>query len=164
MKTVDRWGCELTDRLCGRLRTPRRCVHVFLLAILALPLTGADSTTGSEVRPPNDLPNPYRTVAPWGNLPDGRKWGALNGVDIDRDGVSVWVADRCGANPDAPSGTNPFQYDSCAGSKLPAVLEFDASGKLLTSFGAGMFIFPHKDVRRSRRQRVGGGRPRRQRA
>jgi len=27
---------------------------------------------------------------------------------------------------------------------VPAVLKFDSSGKLLKSFGAGMFIFPHK--------------------
>ncbi|MGH9196750.1 MAG: peptidyl-alpha-hydroxyglycine alpha-amidating lyase family protein, partial [Acidimicrobiia bacterium] len=40
------------------------------------------------------------------------------------------VAERCGAN-------------SCAGSNLAVVLTFDPSGKLVTSFGAGMFIFPH---------------------
>ncbi len=114
------------------------------VAAIAITLCGADAPTGSDVQPTNDLPNPYQTVAPWGNLPDGRKWGALNGVDIDRDGVSVWVADRCGANPDTPPGVSPFQWDSCAGSKLPPVLKFDASGKLLRSFGAGMFIFPHK--------------------
>ena len=115
-----------------------------LVAAVAIVLCGADALTGSEVQPTNDLPNPYQTVAPWGNLPDGRKWGALNGVDIDRDGASVWVADRCGANPDTPPGVSPFQYDSCAGSKLPPVLKFDSSGNLLNSFGAGMFIFPHK--------------------
>src|SRR5262245_21985032 len=32
---------------------------------------------------------------------------------------------------------------SCAGSNLPVVLKFDASGKIVESFGAGMFIFPH---------------------
>ncbi len=97
-----------------------------------------------ELQPTNDLPNPYRSVAPWGKLPDGRKWGALSAVAIDKDGESVWVADRCGANPDAPPGASPFQYDSCAGSKLDPVLKFDSSGNLLKSFGAGMFLFPHK--------------------
>ena len=113
------------------------------LAAVAIALCGA-ALTGSDVQPNNDLPNPYQTVAPWGKLPDGRKWGALNGVDIDRDGASVWVADRCGANPATPPGVSPFQWDSCAGSKLPPVLKFDSSGNLLNSFGAGMFIFPHK--------------------
>ena len=69
---------------------------------------------------------------------------ALNGVAIDNDGMSVWVADRCGANPDVPPGVSPVAYDSCAGSKLAPVMKFDAAGNLLKSFGAGMFIFPHK--------------------
>ncbi len=63
---------------------------------------------------------------------------------IDNDGVSVWVADRCGANPDVPPGASPVAYDSCAGSKLAPVMKFDPAGNLLTSFGAGLFIFPHK--------------------
>ncbi|HZM46771.1 MAG TPA: peptidyl-alpha-hydroxyglycine alpha-amidating lyase family protein [Burkholderiales bacterium] len=119
-------------------------LHAVLAGVVAIVLCGADVPTGGNVQPTNDLPNPYRSIAPWGDLPDGRKWGALNGVDIDRDGTSVWVADRCGANPDTPAGANPFQYDSCAGSKLPPVLKFDSSGKLVRSFGGGMFVFPHK--------------------
>src|SRR5258707_14629241 len=112
-------------------------------------LCGACTSTvryqsSGDVEATNDLPNPYQSIAPWGNLPEGRKWGALNGVAIDNDGESVGVADRCGANPDVPPGVSPFTYDSCAGSTVPAVLKFDSSGKLLRSFGAGMFIFPHK--------------------
>ena len=74
--------------------------------------------------------NPYRTVENWAQMPPGRAWGSTSAVDIDRDGKSIWVAERCGAN-------------SCAGSSLPTVLKFDAAGKLVASFGAGMFIFPH---------------------
>jgi len=99
---------------------------------------------GNDVFPTNDLPNPYHTIAPWGKLPEGRTWGALNGVAIDNDGESVWVADRCGPNPDIPPGASPFAYDSCAGSTLPPVLKFDSAGNFLKSFGAGMFIYPHK--------------------
>src|SRR6266481_10200007 len=120
-----------------------------LVTFAAMMLCGACASTvryqsSGDVEATNDLPNPYQTVAPWGNLPEGRKWGALNGVAIDNDGGSVWVADRCGANPDIPPGASPFQYDSCAGSSLSPVLKFDSSGNLLKSFGAGMFIFPHK--------------------
>jgi len=115
-----------------------------LIAVPAIALCSAVAYGDGDLHPTNDLPNPYRTVAPWGNLPDGRTWGALNAVAIDNDGESVWVADRCGRNPDAPPGASPFAYDSCAGSTLPPVLKFDASGKLLKSFGAGMFVFPHK--------------------
>ena len=111
-------------------------------AVLALCSGGA--YTQEEVQPTNDLPNPYQTTAPWGKLPEGRAWGALNAVAIDNDGESVWVADRCGANPDTPPGASAFQYDSCAGSTLAPVLKFDSTGNLMKSFGAGMFIFPHK--------------------
>jgi len=75
-------------------------------------------------------PNPYRTIENWAKLPDGRSWGSTSAVDIDRDGSSVWVAERCGAN-------------SCAGKADDSVLHFDASGKLIKSFGSGMFLFPH---------------------
>jgi len=78
----------------------------------------------------NSKPNPYRTIENWAKLPDGRSWGSTSAVDIDRDGRSVWVAERCGAN-------------SCAGKADDSVLHFDASGKLIKSFGSGMFLFPH---------------------
>lgn len=79
---------------------------------------------------PNSQPDPYRTIDNWFKLPEGRMWGATSAVDIDRDGTSIWVAERCGAN-------------SCAGKSDPPILKFDTSGKLLKSFGAEMFIFPH---------------------
>jgi len=74
--------------------------------------------------------NPYRTVENWARMPEGRTWGSTSAVDIDRDGTSIWVAERCGAN-------------TCVGSNLPTVLKFDSSGTLVKSFGAGLFIFPH---------------------
>ncbi len=114
------------------------------ITVAVLTVCDGGAYTQDEIEPTNDLPNPYRTTAPWGKLPDGRKWGALNAVAIDNDGESVWVADRCGANPDTPPGASAFQYDSCAGSTLPPILKFDSSGNLMKSFGVGMFIFPHK--------------------
>ncbi|MFH1043697.1 MAG: peptidyl-alpha-hydroxyglycine alpha-amidating lyase family protein [Pseudomonadota bacterium] len=115
-----------------------------LVLVAAMTLCGASAYGESDLQPTNDFPNPYQTIAPWGKLPAGRTWGALNGVAIDSDGESVWVANRCGANPDIPPGASPFLYDSCAGSAVPPVLKFDASGNLLKTFGAGMFIWPHK--------------------
>src|SRR5213083_2999104 len=70
--------------------------------LISHPVSNLDTT------PTNDLPNPYRSVSPWGNLPtDHGKWGAFNGVAIDNDGRSVWVVDRCGANPDVPPAHRP---------------------------------------------------------
>lgn len=116
-----------------------------IAALAGLALYAATAFAAGDVRPTNDLPNPYpQTIAPWGRLPEGQSWGALSGVGIDNDGASVWVANRCGANPDIPPGESPFMYDSCAGSSVAPVMKFDASGRLLKSFGAGLFIFPHK--------------------
>ncbi len=75
------------------------------------------------------FPNPYTAIERWGQLPEGRTWGSTSAIDVAPNG-HIWVAERCGAN-------------TCAGSNLPAILEFDQSGKLLRSFAAGMFVFPH---------------------
>lgn len=74
-------------------------------------------------------PNPYKLVEGWPALPAGRTWGAVAGVDVDRNGT-VWVFERCGGQ-------------SCADSKLDPILAYDQTGKLIRSFGAGMFVFPH---------------------
>ena len=115
-----------------------------LMALAAAMQWGRTAYGQSDVQPTNDVPNPYRTTAPWGKLPEGMTWGALNAVAIDNDGESVWVVNRCGANPNVPPGTLPFLYDSCAGSTVAPVMKFDSSGNFIRSFGAGMFIFPHK--------------------
>jgi streptogramin lyase len=80
--------------------------------------------------PTNDAPNPYRTVEGWARMPAGRAWGSTSAVDIDPDGRSIWVAERCGAN-------------SCATSELPSVLKFDSAGTLVASFGGGLLVAPH---------------------
>jgi sugar lactone lactonase YvrE len=78
---------------------------------------------------PNSEPNPYRTADRWFTLPAGRTMGSSSAVFVAPNG-HIWVAERCGVN-------------SCADSTLPPILEFDAAGKVLKSFGAGMFLFPH---------------------
>ncbi len=90
----------------------------------------------ASVQPTNDLPNPYDTVGNIFKLPEGHTWGSTSAVDIDKDGRTIWVAERCSANScwDATKGEM---------SKFDTVFHFDASGKLVKSFGAGMFVFPH---------------------
>jgi DNA-binding beta-propeller fold protein YncE len=72
--------------------------------------------------------NPYREDG-WAKLPDGRKWGQTSAIDIDRSG-NLWVFERCGAN-------------ACTDSNLAPVVKLNPSGKVLKTFGAGMFVFPH---------------------
>jgi sugar lactone lactonase YvrE len=68
-------------------------------------------------------------VEHWFQLPEGRTMGSTSSVAVTPNG-HIWVAERCGVN-------------SCAGSDLAPVLEFDASGKLLRTMGAKTFVFPH---------------------
>jgi streptogramin lyase len=103
--------------------------------LFALAITGtlAGGISGARLyaqADPNSAPNPYRTVENWAKLPEGRTWGQVISADIDRDGTSVWVVERCG-------GT------SCANSNLAPVLKFDSLGNLVRSFGAGMIVRPH---------------------
>jgi sugar lactone lactonase YvrE len=77
---------------------------------------------------PNDLPNPFTIEQNWAQSPPGRTWGRA-GLTAAPDG-KIWAYDRCGAN-------------SCEHSDLPPILEFDPSGKLLKSFGQGLFVRPH---------------------
>jgi sugar lactone lactonase YvrE/mono/diheme cytochrome c family protein len=83
----------------------------------------------TKQEPTNNAPNPYRTVENYFKLPEGRTWGSTSAVFPALNG-HIWIAERCGVN-------------TCAGKTDPPVLEFDASGKLLKSFGSGLFVFPH---------------------
>lgn len=120
-----------------------RLKHLVVMVILVVKC-GTGAHYDRDAQPTNDPPNPYKSLGPWGKLPDGRTWGAVSAVAIDNDGQSVWVANRCGENPETPRGASPYLYDSCSGSTIPPILKFDPAGNLLKSFGADMFIFPHK--------------------
>jgi len=82
-----------------------------------------------EATPRNDLPQPYRTTRDWGQLPPGVKWAAVTAIEPAPDG-SIYVIHRCFAN-------------SCADRDEAPILKYDANGKILASWGARMFIFPH---------------------
>jgi DNA-binding beta-propeller fold protein YncE len=75
-------------------------------------------------------PNPYGVVPDWIQPPAGRELGSVSMVDTDRDG-NVWVAERCGEN-------------NCIGHRdLAPILLFQPSGQWITSFGQGLFAWPH---------------------
>ena len=96
------------------------------------PATGA----WMSATPVNDAPNPYNTIEGYAKLSEGRTWGSTSAVDIDKDGKSFWVAERCQANS---------CWDRAKGemSPLNTVFKFDSTGKMVASFGQGMFVFPH---------------------
>ncbi len=80
---------------------------------------------------PNAAPDPYKMQENWAQLADGRKFGQAIKVQVDHsDGKSIWVFDRCASN-------------DCSNSMIPPIQKFDAAGKFVRAFGAGMFNFPH---------------------
>ena len=88
------------------------------MKFLAILVVMSVAISASVFAQDNSKPNPYRTIENWAKLPAGRSWGSTSAVDIDRNGRSIWVGERCGAN-------------SCAGKTDDSILHFDASGKLI---------------------------------
>jgi sugar lactone lactonase YvrE len=105
-------------------------IRAFAVASVVLIATGTSAGAQPGREPTNSAPNTYQTVEGWARLPDGRTWGSTSAVAIDKDGVSVWVGERCGAN-------------SCATSNLDPIVKFDSTGRMVRSFGAGMLLSPH---------------------
>ena len=119
-------------------------VRLFLASVIAIGcFAGAAAAASVKPKAPldtkeptNDAPNRYMTVEHWARLPDGRKMGSTSAVDIDKDGVSVWVAERCGANSCLDPQTREIK-------KMNVIFKFDTNGNVLKSFGSGMFVAPH---------------------
>jgi hypothetical protein len=128
MTTAGRAGCQVFIRAA-------------VLAALAVTAHGQDRDN-APVRKPT-LPNPYRLEPDWPTLPatmkgpGGRKWGEVIRVHVAPNG-NIWVFHRC--FNDKPSGDA-----TCVnrGDANPPILEFNAAGRLLRSFGVGLFAHPH---------------------
>lgn len=100
--------------------------------VAAAAMSGWNVSAQNVVLPVNDgVGNPYQTIEGFFKMPESRTWGSTSAVEIDKDGKTIWVAERCGTNSCAATPT------------LDTVFHFDQNGKLLHSFGAGMMIFPH---------------------
>ncbi len=107
-------------------------------AVLAIPVAlmavlPAVVVAQADMMPTNHMPNPYTTQEGWAKLHDGRTWGSSSSVDLDPDGVSIWVGERCGGNVGACTA-NP---------DVDPIMKFDPSGTMLISFGAGIINWPH---------------------
>lgn len=121
-------------------RAGRAGTRFILTVIVVFTLGAAALSQQSQYPKPTDLPNPYRLVEGWPTLPttmNGGHWGEVIRVNIDRKG-NIWVFHRC-------FNTVPPGHATCLdrGDSNPPILEFDPSGKLLTSFGVGLFAYPH---------------------
>jgi DNA-binding beta-propeller fold protein YncE len=77
------------------------------------------------------LQNPYAANETWYEMPKGRFLGGISGIQVDNDGKSIWVAERCG-------GTG-----NCWGSDVDPIIKFSADGKILRMFGKGLISYPH---------------------
>lgn len=105
------------------------CRGVCIVAGAALACIAAVGTGAQALHDPNSWPDPYRRIDHFLKMPPGRTLGSTSAVGIDHAG-HIWIAERCGAN-------------SCEGSSLDPILEFDAGGQFIKAFGAGLLLFPH---------------------
>jgi hypothetical protein len=116
-----------------------RAVVVAALAVTAYAQDGRDALPPK----PSTLPNPYRLVPDWPTLPasmkgpNGHKWGEVIRVHLGPDG-NVWVFQRCFYDKPAGDATCLNRGDA-----NPPILEFSPAGRLLKSFGVGLFAHPH---------------------
>lgn len=112
---------ELPETMNRRVRCRSLTVAVQRGAMLvSLIFCGALFAATTDVSATNSLPSPFRPVENWAKLPPGVQWGQVISVKPDAQG-HLWVFHR----------------------SEPPILEFDASGKFLKSFGNGMFVQPH---------------------
>ena len=115
----------------------RFCFVVALLNFVCGSVAVAQQTRYPK---PTELPNPYRLVEGWPTLPktmNGGRWGEVIRVHVDAKG-NVWVFHRCFNVVPAGSAT-------CIGRgpANPPILEFNSAGRLLKSFGVGLFAYNH---------------------
>jgi sugar lactone lactonase YvrE len=100
------------------------------IALAAVALSGAPTYAQTLSPDPNSAPNAYRPDDVWAKQPMGRGFGMTIGLNLDRDGKSMWIFDRCGAR-------------SCENSKIAPLNKYDADGHVVASLAAGMTVFPH---------------------
>lgn len=111
-------------------------VLAFGAAAIATTTIGLMADGTAPIPAVNDVPNPYTMVSDYFKLPAGRTWGSTSSIDVDKDGKSIWIAERCGGNSCLDSATGQIK-------DVATVMKFDSTGKLVTAFGNGLLIFPH---------------------
>jgi sugar lactone lactonase YvrE len=104
-------------------------LHRLIFAFASFAIAAFTQPTPQTLDPHNTLPTPYRTLRDWAALPQGMTWPAIAGAQEGPDG-KLYVLTRCHEN-------------SCVGRPEPPMLIYDTSGKLINTWGVGMFNFPH---------------------
>jgi sugar lactone lactonase YvrE len=122
-KSGSRWGLRsplIGVRIVHAMPQTSVSKHVSPILAATAVLVGAILSAQSDSKSVTKLPNPYHLVPNWATLPPGVEWGSVISVDFDSKG-NLWVFHRSD----------------------PGIMQFDLSGKLLTSFGTGMFVQAH---------------------
>jgi len=104
-------------------------LRILLAVFAAAPLVALAQPADQPHANPNPSTNRYVEVPGFFKLPPGRAMGSSSAVAGDSKG-NIWVVDRCAAN-------------SCVGSTLDPIMEFDAKGNFVKAFGAGLLQFAH---------------------
>jgi sugar lactone lactonase YvrE len=94
------------------------------IAAAALATTALGGAAFAQASYPcaNDLPNPYRLVENWAQMP--RRFAPVNAVTVDANN-NFWAADRC-------------EETGCK-----SIFEIGPDGNTLKNFGADLFVEPH---------------------
>ena len=108
-----------------------RIKRIGALVILSTTNLFLQSTIAQQNSVLPDYPNNYTMHEDLVKMPDGRNMGSGNAIDVDSKG-NIWVFERCGGNQGA-----------CLESDVDPILKFSPEGEILTSFGSGMFVWPH---------------------
>jgi sugar lactone lactonase YvrE len=103
--------------------------HAKPLCGIALAALAISSLPGAAQSPNQDT-NAYRADEGWAKQPMGRGFGSTIGLNVARDGRSMWIYDRCGG-------------DSCERSKIAPLNKYDADGHVVASLATGLTVFPH---------------------
>jgi sugar lactone lactonase YvrE len=103
----------------------------YMLGVAIIAAAAISSASYSQpAADPNAAPNPYKEDAGWAKHGAGRNFGSTIGINVDKDGKSIWVFDRCGGN-------------TCENSNIDPITKYDASGTVVKTLGAKMFNRPH---------------------
>ena len=110
----------------------RQSSYVIAIFVVIVSVVGSAAEVSGQA-----LPNPYRLVEDWTQLPGNRQMGRVGGVTMDPDGQHVWAVIRCDSSAPERFG------NECLDSDLDPVVKFGPDGHVVDSFGGGMFIWPH---------------------